>query len=418
MNRRSARAAALVALALVILSGLVKAAAEGYAGYHVRAAEQVLRRQDYVGARHHLGLALKARPSSPVLHLLLGRVCRQAGEHAAAEEHLKQCRRLQGGQSEDYQLEVLMLQAQQGQMEEVFDKLYVYVDQGRPEAPLVLEALCQAALSQQLTGAAAAHARRWLDLEPDNVQALYCLGWCLLDRGLPEEAVDCLGRAHELAPDRTDVRQALAAALAATHHDDEAVAHYVYCLRADPNDPTALLGAARCWFDLGKPEEARRLLDAALERGDGDARLMAERGKLALHVGRPEEAEGWLRKALAADPNEMLAPYQLPICLRQLGRTSEAERLAEENRKRDADLDRLQHILTVELRTSPRSPALFHELGSLMVRNGRPQGLLWLYKALKLDPDYRPTHAFLADYWQRQGVPEKAAEHRARLAEE
>ncbi len=40
--------------------------------------------------------------------------------------------------------------------------------------------------------------------------------------------------------------------------------------------------------------------------------------------GKPEEAAGWLRRALAMDPKRSRARYNLGILLQQLGRSGEA----------------------------------------------------------------------------------------------
>src|SRR5262249_30075816 len=219
--------------------------------------------------------------------------------------------------------------------------------------------------------------------------------------------------AYARDPTRTDIRTTLGESLIEVRQYREAIGHFEYCLQQKPNDATALVGLARCWFDLGEPDKAEQLLQTALDKGDGEAHVMAERGKLALHMNRPEEAETWLRKALETDPHESTAPYQLQLCLVRLGKTEEAEKLTEQNRNREKDFQRIHGILTDELRSAPPSAALYHELGTLLIRHGRQQGVLWLYKALTIDPNYQPTHAFLADFWEKQGKPEKAAEHRA-----
>jgi hypothetical protein len=79
-------------------------------------------------------------------------------------------------------------------------------------------------------------------------------------------------------------------------------------------------------------------------------------------------------------------------------------------------MDRLQQIMMKELHSPRRGPALYHELGVLLMRTGRePEGLSWFYKAILVDRHYRPTHQFLADYFQRTGNTQRAREHRQML---
>jgi tetratricopeptide (TPR) repeat protein len=415
LRHRLPRVLAILLLGAIIVLGLSKVAVEGYASYHIRAADKLLERQSYELARLHLEAALKARPTSATLHLRLGRLCRQLDGAFLPEsfEHLRTCRRLEG-ETEEYQLEMLMAQAQAGQGEFVYDKLWIYVARDRPEAPLICESLARAFMSQGLLRFALQQIEHWLEMQPENVQALYLKGFCLNNLGAAEDASHLLQQALDRDPERDDIRQVLAFALAAIDHYSEAAALHEQFLQKHPDDALAYLGLARCRLNQGHPEEAQELLDRALARNPTNVELLAERGKVALLLEQPEQAEDWLRKALKIDPHHHLANFQLQACLTRLGRETEAMAVAAANRKLDADMKRLHTILMQEIMTN-RSPALYHEVGTLQLATGHEEGLLWLYKALALDPEYRPTNEFLADYWEKAGDPERAARHRARL---
>src|SRR5262249_62283406 len=86
--------------------------------YHYRAAKQALERRNFTQARAHLGLCLRARPSSIPIHVLAARAARCAGDMDDAERHLDVCQELHGG-SEALALEQALLRAQQGQVVEV-----------------------------------------------------------------------------------------------------------------------------------------------------------------------------------------------------------------------------------------------------------------------------------------------------------
>lgn len=54
-----------------------------------------------------------------------------------------------------------------------------------------------------------------------------------------------------------------------------------------------------------------------------------------------------------------------------------------------------------------------YEAGMIFLRNGFTQdGLRWLYTALDADPNHRPTHQALADYFERTGEEAQARHHR------
>ena len=83
----------------------------------------------------------------------------------------------------------------------------------------------------------------------------------------------------------------------------------------------------------------------------------------------------------------------------------------------DADMTRMAEVMRL-INASPSDPAPRHEAGILLFRNGQElEGLRWLQNALQHDPNYAPTHQFLADYYAKQGNADLAAQHR-RLAEQ
>ena len=70
-------------------------------------------------------------------------------------------------------------------------------------------------------------------------------------------------------------------------------------LQHQPDDPLTLVGLAHCYTGKGQVQKAADLLDAALAKQAGTAGMLTERGKIALLMDQPKEAEPWLRKALA-----------------------------------------------------------------------------------------------------------------------
>ena len=61
---------------------------------------------------------------------------------------------------------------------------------------------------------------------------------------------------------------------------------------------------------MGQLEEARQLLDAMLADDPDRAPVLLERGRLALDMKQPAEAEAWLRRAVARAPVEFLAGWE------------------------------------------------------------------------------------------------------------
>jgi Flp pilus assembly protein TadD len=83
---------------------------------------------------------------------------------------------------------------------------------------------------------------------------------------------------------------------------------------------------ARARRSLGQPESVIGLLDELLERSPTDTAAILERGKATLDLGRPNEAEPFLRLALAQAPNDPFVHLALSRCLLLTGKEPEARR--------------------------------------------------------------------------------------------
>jgi tetratricopeptide (TPR) repeat protein len=389
------------------------------AEYYLRQGEQALHRQRYPEAREALGQALRLRPGSAKLHLLAARAARLTGDFQSAREHLAQCPPSMQANSEDLRLEEYMLRAQMGELDETLYVLLAYVEEERPQTPLVLEALARAATTAYRSGLAWQCLERWLRLQPDSSEAHFRRGlWYALHQDT-KAAADDYGKALEIDPERTDIRLALAENLRENAKFDKAAEQYRSVLRQEAGQVAARTGLARCCLELGRLSEARSLLDGLSEQEQESAEALWVRAWLALNDGRLPEAEHLLRGAVGREPGNREARYQLALCLRRLGKVEEARRQEEGIKQLDEDTKHLLAITNTEMNAAPRNPALPCELGEIYLRLGvTGRGLYWLHHALELAPDFRPAHERLLRYYESLGPTgrEQAAHHRRQLA--
>jgi hypothetical protein len=107
------------------------------------------------------------------------------------------------------------------------------------------------------------------------------------------------------------------------------------------------------------------------------------------------------------------AKFVLVTALRTQGRDAEADaELADYNRQR-VELERVDSLLLAEAKAPSRDPQVAYEIGALLLRIHRePQGIHWLTEALDRDPNHRPSHRLLAEYFETHGEPDRAAVHR------
>ena len=419
VSRRLLRAVAIVGLLGLISFAVFCIGLEVWAEYQVRATHKALERQDYNSAWDHVTKALKVRKKSAELHLLAARVARQGGQLDEADDLLTRTFQLQGGTSEQLQLERLMLLAQSGQVQEVYERLFAYVASDEPEAPLVLEALTVGFLREQLASPAIICAEIWLQKEPNNVQALIYHAVCAVATGSSPIAVEDIEQALERAPERPELRQVMAGVYTQANEYSKAMDLYDELLQNKPEDDDVLLGAAKCKFGLANFDECKVLLDRLIDKNPENTDALALRGKLALFMENAVDAERWNRKALAIDPNHHEASYNLEQCLLSQGKLEEAEEEARNRKAIEADMNRVQDLLMNHLArpTMPRAE-VYHELGEILLRRGQTEmGIFWLYKALGRDPAYQPTHKVLVSYYEKKGDKTAAASHRRLLKE-
>ena len=168
----------------------------------------------------------------------------------------------------------------------------------------------------------------------------------------------------------------------------------------------------------GQTEEARRLLEAAVQRLPDDPSLLIHLAKLDLQEGRPAEAEQWLRRVLKADPFDAEAGYTLVSALQLQGRREDADAALDQYEKNKALPERANRLLKEEAEHPTNTPDIPSEIGALLLRMGKEHlGVYWLEQALLRDQEHLPAHRALAEYYEKKGEQEKAAAHRRWLRE-
>ena len=388
-----------------------------WASYHWYAGQAALQRYHNAEARHHLNACLKVWPwsRSVHMHLLAARAARRDGDLEEAIQRLQQMQSTLGDQSPETLLEWAMLHAAGGDLDKVEEYLQDQARQNPQHVLLILEALAEGYMRVSRIAAALHCMDECLAHEPDNVQALYLRGSIYRQSGAWPQAAPDFRRVVELDPERSQARWWLAVALVNIGRYEEAVQHLEILRQRQPEDVEILVRLAICRHRMGQGREARALLDAVFARRSDHGLALLTRGQMAQMSGQLPEAEKWLRQAVRALPYDYKAHWSLTECLRQQGKTEQAE--AEEvyaNQLKDR-WDRLAEITSHLMSLRHNDPALACELGKLMLELGIAEtGKDWLLSALHLDEHYVPALTALADYYEHQGDVATAEEYRRR----
>jgi Tfp pilus assembly protein PilF len=171
----------------------------------------------------------------------------------------------------------------------------------------------------------------------------------------------------------------------------------------------------QCRFAQGQPEEARRLLELALEKMPKDTGVLVTLAKLELQDKHAIKGEEYLRRALKIDPTDAEAEFVLAAALQAQERWSEASAALEHHSNNAALVKRVGEALRQEAEHPTKDPTALSELGAVFLRTNEQIGMYWLHRALQRDPGHQPTHKVLAEFYESKGNREKAALHRAFL---
>jgi tetratricopeptide (TPR) repeat protein len=395
------------ALLALVAAGLALACSQAWAWYHLRAARAAVAQYHNPQAVRHLKVCLRTWPNDPEVLLLAARAARRALVYGDAEISLEKYQKVRG-LDEAGSLELLLLSAERD-VDSVADECGRRVREDRPEAPLVLEAVSRGYLRQYRLPQARACLQRWLQIEPDNPEALCMEAQIHLDyEHAVHAAAEKYRRVIQVDPENEEARVGLAVALLELKDYAGAAEHLEYMRHAQPDNLRVRVGLADCRDALGDPAEAGRLLDGVLAEEPEYGPGLALRGRLALEAGDHAAAESWLRRAVAVDPNDHQARYNLILCLHRNGEAEEAARQQQEFTQREEDGKRLHAIVVREMAERPRDPALHCTVGQLLLRSGqREEGLRWLRSALQLDPGYAPAHQALAEFQRQASGPDR-----------
>jgi len=203
--------------------------------------------------------------------LLLGR----AGEGAAALEMLRELRR--DADEPQWRMRLYVTESQVLRDQQAYEEAMELLNQGLVEQPDSSELLyARALVAERLDrlDIMEIDLRAVLEMDPDNAAALNALGYTLADRtDRLDEAYDYISRAHAQHPDDAAILDSMGWVLYRMGRLAEAE---TYLRRAYEQmyDPEIASNLASLLWDQGQRQEARGVLDNALEQDPDHERLL------------------------------------------------------------------------------------------------------------------------------------------------
>lgn len=406
----------IVLLSALVLSAAVLGLVNLWAWHQFREAEQALHDDQLDRARFHISQCLRIWQRGPATHFLAARIERLSGHYSEAEQYLRECVRLQHGASEATQLEEILLRAQAGDLAEVEGGLWKCIEADHPESEQILETLARTYVREGRNAAALACLDRWIQCEPQSARAWHWRGWVNEHSKNMVRAILDYQRALELEPGRWGARLRMTGLLLEWNNLNQARIHIQELHRTHPDDPGVQAALARYRELNGEAEEAIRLLDQVLEVHPEYFEALLLRGQLSCLQQHPAEGEAYLRRALSLHPAHAGVLYALFQCLEQQGKESESAAVYVRYKQVEADVRRLAQLVNPQKGQLPEDAGVLSEVGALCLRLDEDKaGLSWLYRALRANPNHKPTHEILLRYYESKGDTRQAEEHRRRL---
>jgi tetratricopeptide (TPR) repeat protein len=239
-------------------------------------------------------------------------------------------------------------------------------------------------------------------IDPRDFRPWYAMGELVHLRSRRyKEAVEAFRQALERRPDHQESRLGLVEALAKSHHPHEAEPILNGLLPERPHDSRLLALAAEVSVELDRSQDAERFLERSLAIDPDRHDAWVLQARMRMRQGRPKEALAAAERASALEPNDPVALGLVGSIQAALGLKEEAARTL--NRRQLVER-RNQEIenLTREILEKPDDLALRCRLGR-MASDARMKTLaIQSYQAaLALAPDCGPARQGLIDL----GVP-------------
>jgi tetratricopeptide (TPR) repeat protein len=212
-------------------------------------------------------------------------------------------------------------------------------------------------------------------------------------------------------PNDQATRQQLARWLYLAGRHDEAERQAQRCLQAQPDNTSLLLLLASIHHHQGRNADAAAIADRLLRAVPDHANGLALRAQLHLEANEFEPAiQLFQRAALIPGQQQPTMLYQLSVALDRAGRHQEAQQaLAEMQWRRALGLWSEDNLRDENAGLQGRVVQAYLAAGKT------DEAVRFLTGILERNPRAAGAHRLLADCYDKQGQPERAAEHR-RLA--
>jgi tetratricopeptide (TPR) repeat protein len=225
-------------------------------------------------------------------------------------------------------------------------------------------------------------------IDPADFRPWYAMGDSVFRQlGRNEEAVLAFGEALRRRPSHIESRVGLIDVLLKLQKTEQAQPLLEGLRRERPLDPEVLVLAARLALAMGKQDEALRDLDQSLSLQPDLRQALALRAQSHFRARRTDKALIDVERALALDPNDLAALNLLASIQTSLGKSDQATATVARRHKVEERATRIAELCK-NIHAKPDDSALRCRLAELAVESGLiPLAKQSYQAALALDPE-------------------------------
>ena len=354
-------------------------------------------------ARLWVGWANSFSWRSKTNEFLLARCSRKIGDYQSFNQHLLRAHAL-GYDPVLLQREEWLAMAQSGVLEKSEPHLSDLLLDPRGDGQEILEAyVIGYLLIQQYTGAEEL-LKGWADSYPHDPLPWYLRGVIYRDLSQWKSAESAFRRTLEIEPDYYEASFQLGSVLLTLKKTTEAINFFRIAAHDATLESECRVGQAHCYRLLGKPNQARAILEAVVMDEPNHPAASLELGRIALDEADYDVAVHWLEPLVRKNLFNTDARYALASALREVGRREDAQEhfdAVSEINDQLADASQLAESIT----TRPESSATRLKIGAIYLANGSEEdGLFWIRSSLSVNPTHRPTVEALLNYYAKKAV--------------
>ncbi len=250
-----------------------------------------------------------------------------------------------------------------------------------------------------------------VQIDSGQVMAHNNMGSALQDLGRHEEAITCFERALALTPEDPDLHYNMGHVLAQLGRFQEAVICYRAATERSSDDPLPPNNLGNVLMLLEDDREALAAFDEALRRLPDYHQTHANRGLALMKLGRLEEAEQSMRRAMMPSRHPDIAPpspQEIAKNLNNLGNLL----------LKQAHLQEAKRCFQTAIDQDPNSTEAHSNLGLMLHKEGKTQEALKSYQSALSISDHDPKlHNDLGCLLRAHDKLHQAADHFQRAVE-